>query len=196
MSDYKYSFAFQSDSDDDSETCGPNCQGCAEGTELVQHYKNLQAEKKFSYALNPNYGGFQLWSWGEDEPCCKVFDCLKREHQELCPFVRSDPYVLAYVQLYRSKHISIEEGPEPRVVIFQEYDGIESIDRLATHTRMDLDRMRTELAIKAERSASKKDMIVASARALANKLLERTEDPESRTMVAQLLEMFKTVAKE
>ena len=174
--------AHESDSDSVSEgTCCPTCLGCDLALDRVQYYRDIQADGTYHYALNIEYGGFCLW---EGDVPCKIFADLNN-YADLNPTTRSDPYMLAFVDLYEPKDIRNVLSARPEFMSLNEYDGYESVDVALVQSKIKLENARVAL--------EKNRATLSDARKLADKLLAHTVDIESSAMVQQLLQMLNTM---
>lgn len=100
----------------------PNCKICLKAAE----YAKEQEEKgKFHYVLSENGPSLPL----QRTQCCLAKKL--RPYPCLSSIDRCDPALLAFVMVMRVDDVRITPGPEPEIVAFVEYDGIESFDERA-----------------------------------------------------------------
>lgn len=174
--------AHESDSDCVSErTCCPTCLGCDLALDRIRYYRDIQADGTYHYALNCEYGGFCLW---RDDVPCKIFADLD-PYAYVEPLLRSDPCMLAYVDLYQPMDICNVLSERPEFMSLNAYDGYESVNVALVQSKIKLENARVAM--------EKNRTMLSDARKLADKLLAHTVDTESSVMVKQLLQMLNTM---
>jgi hypothetical protein len=187
-----------SDSDSDSyagiivtptkETCRSTCRGCKLGFGLISYYRTQQNDGLYYYALNNDYGGFSLSEYNVHILKCEIFDHLMYR-DELSPTVRSDPAMLAYVQMYSPKNIKNVKAEAPRFMSFTEYDGIESVDHAIVDKNIELEKKQNQLVQKYNIS-SENSTILSDAKKLASVLVANTMGTDLSITVQQLLDLL------
>ena len=173
----------ESDSDCVSEmTCCSKCLGCNLALDRIKYYRDIQADGTYHYALNGDYGGFCLW---QGVVPCKIFADLDR-YADLNPLLRSDPCMLAFVDLYSPMDIYIVQSERPEFMSLSEYDGYESVNVDLVQSKMKVENARVAM--------EKNRTMLSNAQKLAAKLLAHTVDTESSVMVEQLLQLLNAMA--
>jgi hypothetical protein len=151
---------------------------------LIQKYVDLQRDGIYHYAVNVEYGGFRLW-W---EHCpCKVFARLNRYCSQN-PRKRSNPLLLAFVELYAPKDIKIEVSDAPEYVTFSEYDGWESISSSKAERQREHERWAEQQRVEQQQRTK-----LSNAKQLASSLAAKIEDADSSAMIDQLIQVLNSM---
>lgn len=180
--------ACASDSDCDSKTCCATCRGCTAALKRVQYYRNLQNAGTYHYALHNNFGSFHLW---RDNAPCNIFAHLDN-YANLDADTRSDPYMLAYVDLYAPENIENEKSENPRFMSFDEYDGAEAVDstQVSANVRLHIEKNRVYQAhINAENNRT----MLSDAKQLASSLAANIVDSDSSVMARRLIQLLNSM---
>lgn len=118
--------------------CCPNCIGCNKGNARVAFYKTLQENGKYFYVLNTDPDQ-AISIWENHKPSCYT---LNPDPSPDLDEYRSDPRLLAYVDLYRPPNVVIIEGLEFKFMSFKYSGFVEYVDEIAIQTKINENSLR------------------------------------------------------
>ena len=182
-----------SDSADDSKTCCTTCKGCTIALKRVQFFRDRQIRGNYQYVLynkfTPySYGRISLWS---HKVQCKIFAELNK-HPKLDAITRSDPFLLAYVDLYAPKDFKTLTSEDPKFMSFYEWDGVESIDTKQVIANMNY-HIEQNRVCQARINAEKNRTMLSDAKQLASSLAANIADTDSSVMAQRLIQLLNSM---